>query len=190
MLETVQEIAVYLHRFHNLDLFKQGWYRIKIKVRWEDSENINSFGIPARVVQYEAPDLDQSSIYGAWKIDDTENSFSTQTFRIKYARQDVHLCMMISFDLSRSRSMDLTTNGVILKFELIYASTLEDGDDLDASPAAIHEFRIPPKALLGLHSYCPVHFDALHAVLVDVSVHVSLRRAASYSSASKVPSFD
>lgn len=29
------------------------WYRIKIKVRWEDSENINSFGIPARVVQYE-----------------------------------------------------------------------------------------------------------------------------------------
>ncbi|XP_039688079.1 protein FAM135A [Medicago truncatula] len=185
MLETVQEIAVYLHRFHNLDLFKQGWYRIKIKVRWEDSENINSFGIPARVVQYEAPDLDQSSIYGAWKIDDTENSFSTQTFRIKYARQDVHLCMMISFDLSRSRSMDLTTNGVILKFELIYASTLEDGDDLDASPAAIHEFRIPPKALLGLHSYCPVHFDALHAVLVDVSVHVSLRRAASYSSASK-----
>jgi len=29
------------------------WYRIKITVRWEDSENINSFGIPARVVQYE-----------------------------------------------------------------------------------------------------------------------------------------
>jgi hypothetical protein len=52
-----------------------------------------------------APDLDQSSIYGAWKIDDTENSFSTQTFRIKYARQDVHLCMMISFDLSRSSSL-------------------------------------------------------------------------------------
>ncbi|KAK2392444.1 protein FAM135B [Trifolium repens] len=188
MLETVQEIAIYVHRFHNLDLFKQGWYRIKITVRWEDSEN-NSYGIPARVVQYEAPDVDQSSIYGAWKIDDTENSFSTQTFRIKYAKQDVHLCMMIAFNLSRSKSVDFTTNGVILKFELIYASTLEDGDDvqasLDASPAAIHEFRIPPKALLGLHSYCPIHFDALHAVLVDVSVHVSLLKAASYSSASK-----
>jgi hypothetical protein len=60
---------------------------------------------------------------------------------------------------------------------------------LDSSPAAIHEFRIPPKALLGLHSYCPIHFDALHAVLVDVSVHVSLLKAASYSSASKVPRF-
>lgn len=50
---------------------------------------------------------------------------------------------------------------------------------LDAYPAAVHEFRIPPKALLGLHSYCPVHFDALHAVLVDVSIHVSLLKAAS-----------
>ncbi|KAG5048618.1 hypothetical protein JHK85_009721 [Glycine max] len=91
-LETVQEIGVYIHRFHNLDLFKQGWYRIKITVRWEDSESL-SFGIPASVVQYEA--------------------------------------------------------------------------SLDDSSAAIHEFRIPPKALIGLHSYCPVHFDALHAVLVD-----------------------
>jgi hypothetical protein len=25
MLETVQEIAIYVHRFHNLDLFKQGY---------------------------------------------------------------------------------------------------------------------------------------------------------------------
>ncbi|TKY74507.1 FAM135A protein [Spatholobus suberectus] len=87
---------------------------------------------------------------------------------------------------------DLATTAVILKFELIYAPTIENGADLeaslDASSAAIHEFQIPPKALIGLHSYCPVHFDALHAVLVDVSVHVSLLEAASYSSASKLPS--
>lgn len=25
MLETVQEIVIYVHRFHNLDLFKQGY---------------------------------------------------------------------------------------------------------------------------------------------------------------------
>lgn len=47
-------------------------------------------------------------------------------------------------------------------------------DSSDVSPAAVHEFRIPPKALLGLHSYCPVHFDAFHSVLVDASVHISL----------------
>lgn len=57
---------------------------------------------------------------------------------------------------------------------------------LDSSPAAVHEFRLPPKALLGLHSYCPVHFDALHAVLVDVSIHVSLLKAGSNTPPSKV----
>ncbi|KAK7352933.1 hypothetical protein VNO80_18364 [Phaseolus coccineus] len=191
-LETVQEIAVYLHRFHNLDLFKQGWYRIKITVRWEDSENI-SFGIPASVVQYEVPpDLDPSNIYGVWRIDDTDNSFSTQSFRIKYARQDVHLYLMTVFNLPRSKLVDLATAAVILKFELIYAPMTEHGVDLelplDASCASIHEFRIPPKALVGLHSYCPVHFDTLHAVLVDVSVHASILKVASHSSASKLPS--
>ena len=25
MLDTVQEIAIYIHRFHNLDLFQQGY---------------------------------------------------------------------------------------------------------------------------------------------------------------------
>ncbi|KAK7384951.1 hypothetical protein VNO78_30654 [Psophocarpus tetragonolobus] len=191
MCEAVQEIAIYLHRFHNLDLFQQGWYQIKITMRWEDNEDV-SFGIPARVVQYEAPDLGPSSIYGIWRIDDADNSFSTQPFRIKYARQDIHLCMMISFNLSLGRFEGLPTAAVILKFELMYAPTFENGADLQASldayPAAVHEFRIPPKALLGLHSYCPVHFDALHAVLVDVSVHVSLLKAASHQSASKVPS--
>ncbi|KAI4337548.1 hypothetical protein L6164_015948 [Bauhinia variegata] len=191
MLEAIQEIAIYIHRFHNLDLFQQGWYQIKITMKWEDTDNI-SFGTPARVVQYEAPDLGSSILYGIWRIDDTDNSFSTQPFRIKYARQDIHLCMMISFNLSLSRFEGPPTAAVILKFELMFAPTFENGADLqsslDAYPAAVHEFRIPPKALLGLHSYCPVHFDALHAVLVDVSVHVSLLKAASCPTTWKVPS--
>jgi hypothetical protein len=60
---------------------------------------------------------------------------------------------------------------------------------LDAFPAAVHEFRIPPKALVGLHSYCPVHFDAFHAVLVDVSIHTSLLKFGSSTSPPKVPRF-
>lgn len=60
---------------------------------------------------------------------------------------------------------------------------------LDACPAAVHEFRLPSKALLGLHSYCPVHFDAFHAVLVDVSVHISLLKGGVYTSSQKVPRF-
>ncbi|MED6181734.1 hypothetical protein PIB30_022172 [Stylosanthes scabra] len=191
MLKAVQEIGIYVHRFHNLDLFQQGWYQIKITMRWENNED-TSFGIPARVVQYEAPELGLGSVYGIWRIDDTDHSFSTQPFRIKYARQDIYLCMMISFNLPFIGFEGLPTTAVILKFELLYAPTFENGADLqsslDAYPAAVHEFRIPPKALLGLHSYCPVHFDMFHAVLVDVSVHVSLLKATSSHRALKVPS--
>ncbi|XP_057958997.1 uncharacterized protein LOC131151678 isoform X3 [Malania oleifera] len=85
-----------------------------------------------------------------------------------------------------------TTSAVILKFELMYAPLLENRsellDSLDACPAAMHEFRIPPKALLGLHSYCPVHFDTFHAVLVDISIHISLLKAGFYTYPPKVPS--
>ncbi|KAB1212117.1 hypothetical protein CJ030_MR5G011951 [Morella rubra] len=190
MLDTVQEISIYIHRFHNLDLFQQGWYQIKITIRWEDSE-YTSLGTPARVVQYEAPDLGSGDLLGVWRIDDTENSFTTQPFRIKYARQDVLLSIMVSFNLSLGSYEGPPTSAVILKFELMYAPVMGKGSILasvDASPASVHEFRIPPKALLGLHSYCPVHFDAFHAVVVDVSIHTSLLKAGSSTSPLKVPS--
>ncbi|KAL4300179.1 hypothetical protein HN51_051613 [Arachis hypogaea] len=52
VLDAVHEVAVYIHRFHNLNLFEQGWYKIKVTVRWEIGED--SFPeILARVVQYE-----------------------------------------------------------------------------------------------------------------------------------------
>ncbi|CAI9112471.1 OLC1v1012925C2 [Oldenlandia corymbosa var. corymbosa] len=86
--------------------------------------------------------------------------------------------MMVAFNFSLSKYEGLSTSAVILKFELMYAPVLENSSNLqaslDSSPAAIHEFRLPPKSLLGLHSYCPVHFDAFHSVLLDTSVHTSL----------------
>ncbi|KAJ6433662.1 hypothetical protein OIU84_017373 [Salix udensis] len=176
MFETVQEIAVCIHR----------WYQIKISMRWEDG-GYTSLATPARVVQYEAPDLGGENIYGIWKIDDTDNSFLTQPFRIKYARQDILLSIMISFTLPLGENEGPSTSAVILKFELMQAPITESTVMAypKASSVSVHEFRIPPKALLGLHSYCPVHFDAFHYVLVDVSVHISLMTTGSFM---KVPS--
>ncbi|KAJ4847371.1 hypothetical protein Tsubulata_018014 [Turnera subulata] len=175
--QTLHEVAIYIHRFHNLDLFQQGWYQIKISMRLEDNEN-TSLGTPARVVQYEAPVPGSQGAYGVWRIDDVENSFSSQPFWIKYARQDIYLSIMVSFFLCLE---GLLTSSVIVKFELMYSPALENGSDLQGSlnscPASSHEFRIPPRALLGSHSYCPVHFDAFHTVLVDLSVHISMLRA-------------
>ncbi|KAG4943963.1 hypothetical protein JHK85_048609 [Glycine max] len=206
MFEAVQEIAIYIHRFHNLDLFQQGWYQIKITMRWEDDEDV-SFGIPARVVQYEEVLLELLLVCLAMMAERclrmlaVGNLFSlcssvkADKFSIPY-KLDWALSVakfyciiqapptnMSFLEFETSAGHVLPTTAVILKFELMYAPTFENGADLQASldayPAAVHEFRIPPKALLGLHSYCPVHFDALHAVLVDVSIHVSLLKAAS-----------
>nr|XP_043633242.1 uncharacterized protein LOC122604412 [Erigeron canadensis] len=185
MVEAIHEVAVYLHRFHNLDLFEQGKYQIKISMRWEDSEFTSSPGSPSRVVQYKASELGYNDILGSWRIDDIDNSFLSQPFRIRYARQDIFLCVMISFNLSLGKYKGPITSPIILKFELLFASIIATRSNLqvswDAGPAAVHEFRIPPMALLGLHTYCPVYFDAFHSVLVDTSVHISLLKGCSCS---------
>ncbi|KAL0364622.1 UNVERIFIED_CONTAM: hypothetical protein Sangu_0559800 [Sesamum angustifolium] len=99
---------------------------------------------------------------------------------------------MVSFNLSLSKFEGPPASAVILKFELLYTPVLENRFNvqacLDTSPAAVHEFRLPPKALLGLHAYCPVHFDAFHAVLVDTSIHVSLLKSGVHSSSLKISS--
>lgn len=51
-----------------------------------------------------APDLGSDDVYGVWKIDDTDHSFSSQPFRIRYARQDVCLSLMVSFNLPHDKS--------------------------------------------------------------------------------------
>ncbi|KAL2342150.1 hypothetical protein Fmac_010090 [Flemingia macrophylla] len=190
MLDAVHEVAVYIHRFHNLDLFEQGWYRIKVTMRWEDGDDSYA-GIPARVVQYEVPEVGADNLRRVWTIDDKDNSFSTPSFRIRYARQDVFLSIMVSFYLSYGLN-EGKSSAVILKFELFHTPTPEIGPELQSSldvcAASVHEYRIPPKALLGLHSYCPVHFDAFHAVLVDTSVHVSLLKPGYHTPQLKVPS--
>ncbi|GMJ02539.1 hypothetical protein like AT1G58350 [Hibiscus trionum] len=190
MLDTVQEIAIYIDRFHNLDLFQQGWYRLKITMRWENDQ-YTSIGAPSRVMQYEAPNVGSDGVYGVWRIDDNDNSFATRPFRIKYAKQDVLLSILVAFNLPLTVNEGPFSSAVILKFELLYSPVMEKGSEFQASsdgnPAAVHEFRIPPKALLGLHSYCPVYFDSFHAVLVDVSVHACLLKAGFGKDSKEVP---
>ncbi|MED6193113.1 hypothetical protein PIB30_015998 [Stylosanthes scabra] len=77
------------------------------------------------------------------------------------------------------------SSSVILKFELLHAPKSATGYEFQGSPdafsASIHEYKIPPNGLLGLHSYCPFNFDAFHT-----SVHVSLLKASHHTSRPKV----
>eukprot|EP00249_Psilotum_nudum_P021203 c28018_g1_i1 orf=264-2459(-) len=168
--ESVIEVAVYMHKFHNLDLFQQGWYRIKVTSRWEGLED--SPGFPSRVVQYEDVGPDDST--AIWQINDADKSFCSRPFRIKYARQDIFLAVMISFNLFLRSVEKLLINAVLIRFELLYAPIAVLSTNMNAVKflfCAENELRVPPKTLLGIHAYCPLHFDTWHMVLVDVTVH-------------------
>ncbi|XP_025828190.1 protein FAM135B-like [Panicum hallii] len=179
-METAHEVAIYIDRFHNLDLFQQGWYRMKISALWEDDDHRAPIS-PARVTQYEAVDIGAKGSFGFWRIDDYDNSFCTQPFLVKYSRQDIYLSVMVSFYIPNSEDEGPATSSIILKFDLIYIPTLGNGtevqDSSDTELVPVHEFRIPHKVLLGLHSYCPVHFDALHSALVDLTIHIVYLKA-------------
>ncbi|KAF7048282.1 hypothetical protein CFC21_057076 [Triticum aestivum] len=179
-METAHEVAIYIDRFHNLDLYHQGWYRMKISAAWEQDDGRAPVS-PARVAQYEATDIGAKRASGFWKIDDVDNSFYTQPFRIKYARQDIYLSLMVSFYIPNSQDEGPATSSVMLKFELLFVPTLgnriETEDSNDQYLVPVHEFRIPHRALLGLHTYCPVHFDTFHPVLVDLTIHIVYLKA-------------
>ncbi|KAK3119825.1 hypothetical protein QOZ80_9AG0675890 [Eleusine coracana subsp. coracana] len=125
-METAHEVAVYIDRFHNLDLFQQGWYCMKISATWEEDEYRAPI-TPARVTQYEAIDIGAKGSFGFWKIDDVDNSFNTQPFLVKYARQDIYPSVMVSFYIPNSEVEGPATSSIILKFELLYISTLGNG---------------------------------------------------------------
>jgi hypothetical protein len=48
-----------------------------------------------------ASDVGVDDALGIWKIDDVDNSFHTQPFRIKYARQDTVMLIQIKGDMSK-----------------------------------------------------------------------------------------
>ena len=48
-----------------------------------------------------ASDVGADDALGIWKIDDVDNSFHTQLFRIKYARQDTVMLIQIKGDMSK-----------------------------------------------------------------------------------------
>lgn len=65
-----------------------------------------------------AHDLGSDEAHGIWRIDDKENSFFTQPFWIKYARQDIRLCMMVSFNIPLDKYQVLSLSDLLNKFHL------------------------------------------------------------------------
>lgn len=99
------------------------------------------------------------------------------------------VCYCVKYTCVHPEFYSPHSSTLISCFLLHHRTEVQDSsDDTDLIP--VHEFRIPHRALLGLHSYCPVHFDALHSALVDLTIHiVYLKAAVTKSSSLKVHRF-
>eukprot|EP00850_Spirogloea_muscicola_P009405 SM000052S17797 [mRNA] locus=s52:658933:663946:- [translate_table: standard] len=114
-----------------------------------------------------------------WRINDEDQSFHSRAFRVRYARQDVHLQELVSFHLSLADIPKPASDAAIIRFELLFAPVdrmlPKDRAPEELSSVASHSFRIIREAWQGLHSHCPVHFDAWHMVQLDCYVHTTVR---------------
>eukprot|EP00850_Spirogloea_muscicola_P008276 SM000044S15923 [mRNA] locus=s44:45125:50474:- [translate_table: standard] len=175
-----------------------------------------------------APDVSQGEAVSFWRINDEDQSFHSRAFRVRYARQDVHLQELVSFHLSladipvcplptaalpltsrtplllvsalrfsgtcntsaasayrltcciaRNARQKPASDAAIIRFELLFAPVdrmlPKDRAPEELSSVASHSFRIIREAWQGLHSHCPVHFDAWHMVQLDCYVHTTVR---------------
>lgn len=52
---------------------------------------------------FAAPNIVSDDIFAVWRIDDADHSFFTHPFKIKYARQDVPLSIMVSFNFATGK---------------------------------------------------------------------------------------
>lgn len=169
---TELEVAVYLQNFHNLDLFQQGWYAVRLTCFWENESPVPQRGVPSRVLQYRVPEGDVPSM---WQIGDADNSYRTRVFRVRYARQDVPLLEMASFQL---KVQEHVLEPVVVKFELLYAGhehqKVQSQPPEELQVASSHSFRIIAGAWHGHHAYCAVTFDSLHMAKLDATLHTAL----------------
>ncbi|CAI6001349.1 unnamed protein product, partial [Closterium sp. NIES-64] len=112
----------------------------------------------------------------SWRVDDSDSSYHSRYFRIRFARQDVGLREVACFHLPvrQKRPFD---EPVSLRFELLHAPfTAGRGnvppDDLD--PVARQIVRIPGGMWHHVHEYTPVTFDTMHFAQLDVTVHAAM----------------
>ncbi|CAI5486965.1 unnamed protein product, partial [Closterium sp. Naga37s-1] len=149
------------------------WYGVKVQCVWDSSGRLAS---PSRVLQYAFPETHKGEALTSWRVDDSNSSYHSRYFRIRFARQDVGLREVACFHLPvrQKRPFD---EPVSLRFELLHAPfTAGRGnvppDDLD--PVARQIVRIPGGMWHHVHEYTPVTFDTMHFAQLDVTVHAAM----------------
>eukprot|EP00933_Yihiella_yeosuensis_P070850 TRINITY_DN79002_c0_g1_i1.p1 TRINITY_DN79002_c0_g1~~TRINITY_DN79002_c0_g1_i1.p1 ORF type:complete len:843 (+),score=120.81 TRINITY_DN79002_c0_g1_i1:157-2685(+) len=192
-LNAVVEVALHFESFRNIDLFHQGLYHLKTRIYRDDEERGRYLGIPyshlkgpsqaAEQPKGKPPRTDHHHLIPA-HIADTEFSFNTRSFLIRYCEEEVELGDVGQFRIELTPEELERRSRLMLEIDLMFADLTHQGGadhfgeqpDVDAA-----EFRCVSTQMMrirgaerGLHEFCPVVFDECHFCLMNLAVHTAV----------------
>ena len=178
----ILDVAVFLERFRNIDLYQQGLYCIRLTLL----HKVKSVIVKAHPYDcFKGQVLDSNALHmlTALRIDEAEQAFLSSVFLIRYTEEEAILREICIFRLETDPAALDSEVEIILNCELLYSEV--DGDLDPASlptrlPALSHTLSFKhfstvtyrlQRAHCGLHEFLPLVFDEMHRCSVIGSVH-------------------
>mmetsp|Transcript_139652 Transcript_139652/g.260414 ORF Transcript_139652/g.260414 Transcript_139652/m.260414 type:complete len:806 (+) Transcript_139652:96-2513(+) len=194
-LRTVIDVAVLFENFRNIDLFHQGLYHLKARVKHESGGDewtaATPYGHSAAPLLSSQVDhrpkgsrVDHHSLIGAQLLEDQE-AFVTRSFLIRYCEEEVEIHDVGHFRLEVD-TRPAKPNGLVLllQVELMFADLAQHGGadafgentdltSLEFKRVSTQTFRVLG-ATQGLHEFSPVVFDEFHFCLANMVVQTAV----------------
>ena len=180
----ILDVAVFLERFRNIDLFQQGVYCVRVSLHHRTKAGT---GKALAYDFFKAHSLDTNSLHALTppKIDENGQYFLTSSFLIRYTEEEAILREVCIFRLELD-AMELESEGeTLLSCELLYSELEGDldpstvhlrtarGDDIHFKHFSTVCFKLH-RIHCGLHEFLPLVFDDMHRCSVLGSIHAVL----------------
>ena len=162
--------------FVNLDLFKKGYYHIRLRLIDQNAEQTLSKISCVEIKDLFGPELNQFTYPGACVMPD---HFITQTIVVEYTEQSFPLGESFVFKLDSPIRSDHTDAYLPSSLTLHLDLKFSADDDFPKDPSSFSTVSSRTVELSidwrkGLHNHFPVLFDYFHMAAVGVTVHASL----------------
>lgn len=196
-LRTVVDVAVLFENFRNIDLFHQGLYHLKARVKhesggdeWTAASPYGHSAAPLMNVHHvdqkpKASRVDHHNLIGAQLLDD-QDAFVTRSFLIRYCEEEVEVNDVGHFRLEIGTNPEKANASLVLllQVELMFADLAQHGGadafqentdltSLEFKRASMQTFRVLG-ATQGLHEFAPVVFDEFHFCLANMVVQTAV----------------
>lgn len=178
----ILDVAVFLERFRNIDLYQQGLYCIRLTL----VHRVKTTMVKAHPYDcFKGQALDSNALHMLLspRIDEAEQAFLSSAFLIRYTEEEAVLRESCVFRLETDPAGLDSEAEIVLNCELLYSEL-----DGDLDPASLPS-RLPAlsnsltfkhfstvtfklqRPHCGLHEFLPLVFDEMHRCSVIGSVH-------------------